>query len=317
MPQIRYIAACALAALAAAASAERLHHVIPAGPGGGLDGTARESGRVLKTLNAFETVSFENLPGGGGGRAMSQFIENTSRYRTAILVNSTPLIVRSLQGLFPHSFRDLTPVAGLVADYGIFVVRADDPIATWSDLEAALRANPREIIVGGGSVRGSLDHIVLALALKSMAVEPRSVRYLPYDGGGKAMLALLGNEVRVLSSGVGETVSFLQSGKVRALAVTAPSRIDAIGDVPTLEELDHEVVFANWRGVFAQRGVDAQTRANLITQYTKLRASPQWRDVLDKRGWQSLDVSGAEFSRYLESQEESLVPVLRDLGFIR
>ena len=120
------------------AVADRLHYVIPAGPGGGLDGTARESGRVLKAAGLFETISYENLPGGGGGRAMSQFIENTSRYRNAVIINSAPLIVRSLQGLFPHSFRDLTPIGGLVADYGIFVVRADDPITDWKTLELSL-----------------------------------------------------------------------------------------------------------------------------------------------------------------------------------
>ena len=149
----RRIGLALLLSVASCGYADRLHFVIPAGPGGGLDGTAREIGRTLKAINQYEAVSYENMPGGGGGRALSQYLENRSRYQDAVLVNSTPLIVRSLQGLFPQSFRNLTPIAGLIADYGIFVVRADDSILSWDQLETAFKRDPSSIVVGGGSAR--------------------------------------------------------------------------------------------------------------------------------------------------------------------
>ena len=111
------LAAVVLCTLSVATAAERVHVVIPAGPGGGLDGTAREAGRVLVELGLVERMSFENVSGGGGGRAMAYFFENAARFDAPLLVNSTPLLVRSLQGVFPYGHRDLTPVAALVADY--------------------------------------------------------------------------------------------------------------------------------------------------------------------------------------------------------
>tara|TARA_B100001013_G_scaffold37396_1_gene20045 strand:+ start:100 stop:1053 length:954 start_codon:yes stop_codon:yes gene_type:complete len=307
----------ALILLASSCSyADRLHFVIPAGPGGGLDGTAREIGRIFKTFGQYESISYENMPGGGGGRALSQYLENRSRYQDAVLVNSTPLIVRSLQGLFPQSFRDLTPIVGLIADYGIFVVRADDPILTWSQLSTTFKSRPSTVVVGGGSVRGSLDHIVLALALSSINVNPREVRYLPYDGGAKAILALLSGEVRLLSTGLGETMPFLDSGQVRALAVTAAERIETIADVPTLQELGHDVVFANWRGIFAQPQLPTKRKTELIEQFHELRQTNEWNAALQKRGWTPLDLAGNAFANYLLEQEKLLRTTLSKLGFI-
>lgn len=291
--------------------------MIPAGPGGGLDGTARESGRVLKTLGLVDLVSFENVSGGGGGRAMGRFIEDAGRHDFPLLVNSTPLVIRSLQGLFPYSFRDLTPVAALVADYGVFVTAANGGgRADWDSVLAELREDPSSLVTGGGSVRGSLDHIVLALALQAAGIDPTRVRYLPYDGGGKAMLALLGGEVDVLSSGVGETAAFIAAGDARALAVTSAERIAAV-PAPTLTELGYPLTFANWRGVFGPGGMSAGDRKRAVGWFRALRESDEWRQVLRRRGWDSLEHDGEGFTSFLEAQERQLAGTMRALGFAR
>lgn len=313
----RWASWLAIAACTATAGSDRLHIVIPAGPGGGLDGTAREVGRVLVELDLVEQVSFENVSGGGGGRAMAYFLENADRFETPLLVNSTPLLVRSLQGLFPYSFRDLTPVAGVIADYGVLAVRADDPRTTWQAVAAELARDPRAFAVGGGSARGSLDHIVLAMALRLVEVEPREVRYLPYDGGGKAMLALLGGEVDLLSSGLGETMAFIEAGQVRVLAVTAPERVGAIAHAPTFKELGYPLVFANWRGLFGPPGMPADVLEGHLERLAAMKVSAPWQATLERRGWASLDAEGRSFAAYLDAQERQLEEVMIGIGFVR
>ena len=309
------LACCVLAA--SATVAERLHVVIPAAPGGGLDGVARETGRTLLALGLAEHVSFENVSGGGGGRAMAHFLDNAGRFEAPLLVNSTPLLVRSLQGLFPYGFRDLTPVAALVADPGVFVVRAGSELASWPAILETLRESPRSITFGGGSVRGSLDHIVLALALSAADIDARSVRYLPYDGGGKAMLALLGGEVDALSTGLGETVAFLDSGRAVALAVSAAARVAASAETPTLRELGYDVVFANWRGLFAPPDAAKEDVERHVGRLRTMKQSQAWQEVLSKRGWASLDADGAGFKDFLSAQEAQLASTLKRLGFVR
>ena len=295
--------------------AERMHIVIPAGPGGGLDGTARETGRALIELGLLEQVSFENVSGGGGGRAMAHFLENAERFDLPVLVNSTPLVLRSLQGLFPFGFRDLTPVAALIGDHGVFVVRADSDIGGWGAVVEALEQAPGRMVIGGGSVRGSLDHVVLALALEAAGLPVRAARYVPYDGGGKAMLALLGGEVELLSTGLGESIPFLAAGEARVLAVTSAVRIPALPDAPTLTELGYPVVFANWRGLFGSPTMPPEVRRKLVDQLGAMRASAHWQDVLEKRGWTSLEIDADAFSAYLEAQEAQLAATMRNLGF--
>ena len=301
--------------LAGAAWAERVHIVIPVAAGGGLDGTARAAGRTLATLEPTQTVSFENIAGAGGGRGLSVFVENAARFRTALIVNSAPLILRRLQNLYPLGFRDLTPIAGLVADYGIFVVKDGAPVRDWPSTVARLKADPRAVTLGGGSARGSLDHVVAALALDAAGVDARRVRYLPYDGGGKAMLALLGDEIEVLSTGLGETIAFIRAGQVRVLAVTAPKRVPAIENAPTLTELGYPVRFANWRGMFAPPHVDAGVRERHIQRFRALTASNAWSDTLEQYGWEPLNLFGDDFTRYLEQQEELLAATMAKLGF--
>ena len=308
------IFACVLSSIAAA---ERVHIVIPVAAGGGLDGTARAVGRALTETELAETVSFENIAGAGGGRGLSVFVENAARFRQALIVNSTPLILRRLQNLYPLSFRHLTPVVGLVADYGIFVVRNDASTDNWASVLTRLRENPRAVIMGGGSARGSLDHIVAALALDAAGVDARRVRYLPYDGGGKAMLALLGEEIELLSTGLGETLPFIRAGEVRVLAVTAPERVAAIEDVPTLTELGYPVRFANWRGLFASPTVGDDVRERHIRRFRALTASDAWQEALAQYGWEPLNLFGKDFTRYLERQEALLAETMIKLGFTR
>ena len=307
----------AFAAVDAVANEQRLHIVVPAAPGGGLDGVAREVGRTLRALGLAEQVSFENVSGGGGGRAMAHFLDNADRFDAPLLVNSTPLLVRSLQGVFPYGVSDLTPVAALVADPGVFVVRTDDPLADWPALLAKLREDPRSVVFGGGSVRGSLDHIVLALALEAAGIGARQVRYLPYDGGGKAMLALLGGEVDILSTGLGETVAFLDAGQARALAVTAGERVAASGATPTLIEMGFDVEFANWRGLFAPPGLGDDALERHLSALRAMQRSPEWQTVMAKRGWQPLGVDGTAFTAFLDEQEQMLAAILQRLGFVR
>src|SRR6056297_155811 len=98
----------------AASVVEEIHFLIPGGAGGGWDGTARGVGKTLLDTGLIEEVSYENMSGGGGGKAINHLISTAHRQQNTLMVNSTPIIIRSLTGVFPQSFRDLTPVAAVI-----------------------------------------------------------------------------------------------------------------------------------------------------------------------------------------------------------
>lgn len=130
------VAQSAVSETSSALGLQNVHFLIPAGPGGGWDGTARGMGEAMIKSGLVANVSFENLSGGGGGRAIAKLIETASRQQNTLLINSTPMVVRSLQKIFPQSFRDLVPVASIIADYSCFVVRADSPFSNWHEVVA-------------------------------------------------------------------------------------------------------------------------------------------------------------------------------------
>ena len=297
-------------------AAERLHLVIPAGPGGGLDATARALGNTLTESQLLQGVSYENRTGGGGGKAMAYFVNSGASLDDTLLVNSAPLIVRSLQGLFPHSYRDLTPIGGLIADPGVIAVRANSTLSSWNDVVAALGDSRKRLFVGGGSVKGSLDHITLSLLAQAEGIDPRKIRYLAYDGGAKALLALMSGEVDVLVSGLGETLAAHQAGTIRILGVTADSGHQTAG-ITSFRDQNVDVVFYNWRGVFAPGDIEPTDKKRLVELLTEAVATPTWQQQLDRYGWQPKFLPDQLFVEYLQEQERQLQEIMTDLGLVR
>ena len=295
---------------------ESIHFLIPGGAGGGWDGTARGTGEALTKSGLIETASFQNMSGGGGGKAIAHLIETANQSEGTLMVNSTPIVVRSLTKVFPQSFRDLTPIAGTIADYGAFVVTNDSPIANWGEVVAAFRENPRKMKFAGGSSKGSLDHLVPAAAIKAEGLDPKTLKYIPYDAGGKAMAGLLSGEAELLSTGLGEALEMSKAGQVRILAVTAPERLADAPDVPTLVEMGNPTVFANWRGFFGAPGLSAEKAAAYADVLGKMYDTPEWETVRARNGWVNVYKPGDEFYKFLEEQEQQVGDLMRELGFL-
>ncbi len=295
---------------------DQVHFLIPAGPGGGWDGTARGVGEALMRSGIVSSVSYENLSGGGGGRAIARLIETAPRQTRTLLINSTPLVVRSLQGIFPQSFRDLVPVACVIADYSSFVVTGDSSWQTWADVVAAFLEDPRSVKVAGGSVRGSTDHFVFARAMQLAGGDPRAVVYIPYDGGGRALAGILNGESGILSTGLSEAIDMARAGEVRILAVTAPARLPEAEGIPTLKEMGYDLEFANWRGFFAAPGLPPVQYQRMRRTLSELVKTDAFETVRQRNGWSRLWLEGEDFYRYLELQEQETGALMRTLGFL-
>ncbi len=307
--------------LAGPASAEftpkEVHFLIPGGAGGGWDGTARGVGKALVDAGILKHASFENMSGGGGGKALNHLISTAKRQQGTLMVNSTPIIIRSLQGVFPQSFRDTTPIAAVIADYAAFVVPKDSKYKSWKEVIADFQKNPSSVKIAGGSVKGSMDHLVPAMAIEAAGGDPLKLVYVPYDAGGKAMAGLLSGDTQVLSTGFGEALGLARQGEVRILAVTSEERLSQASDVPTLMELGYHVSFANWRGFFGAPGLPADKADGYRTMLANMYKTADWETIRTNRGWQNLYKPGDEFVKFLEKQEKELGGMMRKLGFLK
>ena len=143
---ILLVAGLSLAGNLSARAADSLHFLVPGGAGGGWDATARGVGMGLRQSGLIETASFENVSGAGGGRAIGTLIESAARNQDVLMVNSTPIIVRSLGGAFPFSWRDLTPIARVIGDYQTLVVRPDSDLSNFDDILRRFREDPNRLM---------------------------------------------------------------------------------------------------------------------------------------------------------------------------
>jgi putative tricarboxylic transport membrane protein len=295
---------------------DSIHFLIPGGAGGGWDGTARGTGEALTSSGLVGSASYENMSGGGGGKAIAFLIENADSNQGTLMVNSTPIVIRSLTGVFPQSFRDLTMVAGTIGDYAALVVGKDSSINSMSDLMAAYNADANAVAIGGGSVPGGMDHLVAAMVMEAGGADATAVKYIPYDAGGKAMAALLSGEIAALSTGFSEAVALAQAGEVKIIGVTSDERIPAAPDAMTMKEQGIDMTFVNWRGFFAAPGLPADKLAAYQEAITAMYATPEWEKVRSANGWVNIHNSGDDFTAFLEAQEKVIGDLMRKLGFL-
>jgi putative tricarboxylic transport membrane protein len=314
------LAAAAAFALSAPAQAEpmvdSIHFLIPGGAGGGWDGTARGTGEALTEAGLVGTASYENMSGGGGGKAIGYLIENAESNYGTLMVNSTPIVIRALTGEISQSFRDLTLVAGTVGDYAAIVVGKDSPIDSMSDLLDAYRADPRSVAIGGGSVPGGMDHLVAAMAMEAAGEDPTGFKYIAYDAGGAAMAGLLSGEISALATGFSEAVALAKAGEVKIIGVTADERVPAFPDAPTMQEQGLDTTFVNWRGFFAAPGLPEEQLQAYQDMLGAMLETPEWEAVRSRMGLVNIFNPGDEFRDFLEKQEEQIRAQMTKLGFL-
>lgn len=303
-------------ALAADPVVDEIHFLIPGGAGGGWDGTARGTGEALTKAGLVGSASYENMSGGGGGKAIGYLIENADSNHGTLMVNSTPIVIRSLTGVFPQNFRDLTLVSATIGDYAALVVNKDSSLNTMSDLVAAYKSDPSGTAIGGGSVPGGMDHLVAAMAMEAAGEDPTAFKYIAYDAGGKAMAGLLSGEIAALSTGFSEAVDLANAGEVKIIGVTSGERVPAYADAPTMKEQGLDTEFVNWRGFFAVPGLPEDRLAAYQDAIAKMYETDAWEDVRARNGWVNIHKPGSDFQAFLEDQEKQIGDLMKKLGFL-
>ena len=295
-----------------------LSMLIPNSPGGGYDQTGRAAVTTMEDLD-ITGGSFDvtNVIGAGGSVAMTELMNEEGDEHVMMTVGLG--IVGSLYSFAnDRRLQDATPLAQLIEEYEGVLVPADSPFKTIADLVQKWKADPRSVVVGGGSSPGGPDHLFPMQLAGAIGIDPKDVRFITYDGGGPLTTALLGKKIQVGFSGLGEFEGQIKSGELRVLAVSGEKRLEsaAVKDVPTLKESDIDLVFVNWRGVLAPPGISAERRAELIEYLQKMHDSPEWQQVMQKNGWIDTFRTGAEFDTFLTQQDERVASTLKELGLL-
>ncbi len=295
-----------------------LEIVAPANPGGGWDAMARTINRVLEIEKLYpQPMAVLNKPGGGGAVGMA-YINSKKGDDYELVVFSPPLIINTIHKTFSQPYSTLTPLAKLITDYQVFIVKADSPYKTFNDLMAAIKKNPGAVKFAGGSSPGSMDHLAFCKVAKLAGVNAKDLSYVAFSGGGEALTTLLGGNVAFVSSGTGEVLQHIQAGTVRALAITSGTRGGGpLKDVPTLKEVGINTTYEVWRGVFGAPGMSKDAQAFWAKTIKTMVATKTWKESLEKLQWVPAYEDAAGFAKFLTDEEKSYRELMTDLGFAK
>ena len=284
----------------AAPPLDALTIVAPAAPGGGWDQLAREMQREISRQRLASTVHVENVPGAAGTIGLAQFINGRRGDGKALLVNGLVMLGAIIWNQSPVSMAQATPIARLTGEYEIVAVPAASPHRDMQSLVGAVRVNPGSVSWGGGSAGGT-DHILAGLIVAASGVDPRRTNYIAFSGGGEAVTALLGGQVTVGISGYSEFAQHIESGRLRAIGISARERVRDL-DVPTLIEQGLDVELANWRAVVAPPGLSPSQIGVLQDVVDRMGKSDSWRATQARLGWTDAYLGGAAFATFLDEE---------------
>lgn len=295
--------------------------VAPSGAGGGWDKTARSISKILSETKLVEkTITVENQPGGGGAVFLADYVTKDAKNDYKLFVNSPPIIINNLkaEGNSPYGYKDTTPLAQLTTDYGAIVVAADSPYQDLNQVIEAIKTDPTKVTVAGGSAPGSMDHLIAVLPAFKSGIDPKSVKYVSYDGGGEAIAALLGKNADVIGTDVSSVGEYLKAGKVRVLATSSPERLGGeFADIPTMRELGIDAEFIIWRGVFGPKQMSQGAKEFWEDRLQALAEKDEWKKELEANGWVGEYKGSAEFVKFLEDQEQLVKEMLSSLGMLK
>jgi putative tricarboxylic transport membrane protein len=310
-----------MAALAAAGmmpmsarAAANLKMMIPANPGGGWDTTGRALGRALQDAGVASTVAYDNKGGAAGAIGLAQFVNGSKGDPNALMVMGAVMLGGIITGKPPVSLSQATPLARLTSEYNVFVLPANSPYKSMKDVIDQLKKDPGSVKWGGGS-RGSTEHIAAAMIAREVGVDPAKINYVAFRGGGEATAAILGGNVTVGGSGYSEFAEYINTGKMKAIAVTSDKRLKGV-DVPTMKEQGVNVVLGNWRGVYGAPGINAEQRKALTEMIVKATKSKAWTEALEKNAWTPAVMAGPEFEKFVDDEFASLRAVMVKSGMV-
>ncbi len=293
--------------------------VAPANAGGGWDLTCRSVGRVFSELGLSPgLVRTTNLPGAGGGVAFARMVSQRGDDPNVLIAASPSTTLRLAQGQYgPLTVDDVRWIGALGAEYGVLAVAANAPFRTLDDLLAAWRRDPASAVVSGGSAVAGQDHMKVLLLAHRAGIDPRRIRYVPFDGGGEAMTALLGDFVQVFSGEGSEVEGQVDAGRLRVLVVLSPERLEGpLASVPTARESGIDVTWVTWRGFYVPGEIDDGQYDRWVDVLDRVGQSNAWEEARAVTRLQPFFLVGDEFAAFVRAQVGDFQEMSREIGLI-
>ena len=286
--------------------------IVPTPAGGPVDVIARLVGNYLSSAMG-QAVVIDNRPGAGntiGSKEAAQAEPDgyTLLYSSASGLVLAPMLQKNA-GYDPLTSYD--PIALVAQSSNILVVHPSVPVKTLGELVAYAKANPGKVNFSSGGI-GVLPHLI-GEWFKSVA--GIDIVHVPYRGGGPSINDLVGGQVQMTFEGTSVLLPLIQSGKLRALATTSPTRIPQLPDLPTMAESGFPgFVSTSWTGLLAPAHTPRPVIDKLNAQINEGVRSPEFKTALAKLSNEPLGGTPQAFTDMIKGDIGKWAPIVATLG---
>jgi tripartite-type tricarboxylate transporter receptor subunit TctC len=284
--------------------------VVPYAPGGGTDIIARLVGQWLSDRLGQQFI-IENRPGGNSNIATEVVVRAPPDGYTLLVVDSAPAINATYYNKLNFDFiRDIAPVAGIVSQPMIMDVNPSVPVKTIPEFIAYAKANPGKLNMASGG-NGNPTHVSGELFKLMTGV---NMLHVPYRGAGPALADLLGGQVQVCFTSIIASIEYIRAGQLRALAVTTPSRSEALPDIPSLSEFLPGYEATDWKGMFAPKNTPPEIIDKLNKEINAGLADPKLRARFAELSSPVMPGSPADFGQFIAKETKKWGKVVKFAG---
>jgi putative tricarboxylic transport membrane protein len=330
----RFPIARALTAVVAAAAAfvatpaaaweptKPVEFVIPAGTGGGADQMARLIQGIISKNNLMKGNMVVVNKSGGAGAEGFLAVKDAKGDPHKIIITLSNLFTTPMATGVPFNWKDMTPVQMMALDQFVLWVNAEAPYKTANEYIAAVKAaGPNKMKMGGTGSKQE-DQIITVGLEKATGTK---FIYVPYKGGGEVAVQLVGKHVDSTVNNPGEAVAQWRAGTLRPLCVFDDTRMPYKGkvtdkmswnDIPTCKESGVPTDYVMLRGIFMAGGVTPEQVKYYDDLLTKVRATAEWKEFMERGAFNTTSMSGAEFRKWLEAAEANHRTLMTEAGFM-
>ena len=273
--------------------------VVPFAPGGASDILARTLGQKLSETTG-QAFVIENKPGAGGTLGAELVAKSPADGYTLLLADvAVHTIAPKLYPKLGYTQEQLLPVINLATFAHILITAPASTLKSFADVLAQDKAKPGRFSVAS-SGNGTSTHLTIEMVNMTAATQ---LAHVPYKGGGAAITDVMGGQVDMMFIGTPPAMPLIQSGKLKALAVTTTKRMSTLPQVPTVSESglpQFESIAA--QGIFAPAGTPRDVVQKLNTEIAKIIRLPDVRAKWDQLGAEPVENTPQQFATWLSSE---------------
>jgi tripartite-type tricarboxylate transporter receptor subunit TctC len=289
-----------------------VHVIVPTPAGGPVDVMARlVANQISPTLG--QSVIIENRGGAGNTIGSAEAARATPDGYTLLYSSSSGLVIAPMlqknAGYDPLKSYD--PVAVVAATANILVVHPSLPVKSVAELLAYAKQRPGKVNFSSGGI-GTLPHLIGEYFKSRAGIE---VIHVPYRGGGPSIQDVVAGHIQFTFEGISVLLPLIQSGQLRALAVTSPKRSPLLPDVPTMIESGFpNFATSAWTGLLAPAGTPPDVIAKLNGAVNQALQSAEMKAALDRLAGDALGGSPQELTKFIESDIGKWAPIVKALN---